>query len=241
MGTQSPQPIEPIEPIKPPIESKTPIEPQTPKRRSSSLVLRLSKIIVVLVILIVILLYLIFKFGLGGGNGSLLPGNGNKDGGEISTIENVKKVETKTETIETKVETPDKTISQDNSSNDVKIPIRFELIISFETDPANPDNVKEFACNIEKIDTSKKDEDQKKVKPIVCNNMSDFEFEIEKELRNWRIAFDLLDTKPSDSAPEVIPIVNVRMNPFPGEGVFRKIESIVRAIDPKISIMRSEN
>jgi hypothetical protein len=227
------------------METETP-RPIAPKR-SSSFVSRLIKIIAVLVVVIIILLYLIFKFGLGGGNGSMLPaGNGDK-GSQTSANNSKEKIETEnenkneTENPKTNSTESNETNSQNNSINNVKIPIRFELIISFETDPANPDNVKEFTCNIEKIDTSKKDEDQKKVKYVVCNNMSDFEFAIEKEIRDWRLAFDFLDIKSSDSSTEIAPVLHVQMNPFPGEGVFRKIESIVRSIDSKISIMRSEN
>lgn len=216
----------------------------------SSFIYRLIKTVFILVVVIIILLYLIFKFGLGGGGGSFLPGG--KEVGSINGANNnVKIAETETKKVEpekAEIDKPEQTIDESGKTElqedlDGKkiIPVKFEMIISFESDPINPDNVKEFACNIERIDTSKKGVNQKNQKSIVCENMLEFEFALEKEIRDWRLAFDLIDINLSNSAASVVPVLNIRMNPFPGEGVFRKIEAAVRSIDPKISIMRSEN
>jgi hypothetical protein len=211
-------------------------------KRSQSFIFRLIKLVCVLIVIILILLYLIFKFGIGGGDGSFLPG-----GKGITPIGKPNN-ETGTAEIKTTIDQPDTKSPPEESNNNnndnnavEEIPLRFEMIISFENDPANSDNVKEFACNIERIDTSKRGMNPKNQKSIVCENMSDFEFAIEKEIRDWRLAFDLIDVKLSESAVKVVPVLNVKMNPFPGEGVFRKIESTARSIDPKISIMRSED
>ncbi|MDR1484749.1 MAG: hypothetical protein LBT09_07990 [Planctomycetaceae bacterium] len=227
-----------------PQESPKQEPPKPPKpKRQPTFVYRLIKIIAFLVVLILILLYLIFKFGLGGGGGSILPGANGK--GVVATGKPEEKTEPEKVDVNKKETTTDEPDNNDNTKNDPTgneiIQLRFEMIISFEPDPVEPDNVREFACNIEKIDTSKRGAAQKIKKSIVCENMTDFAFEIEKEIRDWRSAFDLFDAKPSDSV--VVPVLNVRMNPFPGEGVFRKIESIVLSIDEpkKISIMRSEN
>jgi hypothetical protein len=225
-------------------------KPQKPKRQSS-LVYRMFKTICILVVIIIILLYLIFMFGLGGGNGSFLPGgkgivsigelDNADDNGKNTKIENdkPKPQQNEPEQIETPADDPNKIEPPEIQDNNENIPLRFELIISFQSDLVNPDNVKEFACNIEKINTSKHSINQNNQKSIVCENMMEFEFTLEKEFRDWRLEFDLIDMKATDS--EVVPVLNVKMTPFPGEGVFRKIESIVRSVDPKISIMRSEN
>ncbi|MDR1480700.1 MAG: hypothetical protein LBJ00_17385 [Planctomycetaceae bacterium] len=212
-------------------------------KRPQSFIFRLIKVLCVLVVIILLLLYLIFKFGLGGGDGSLLSGG---KGGATIGDSNVKEETTKTEITnpEIKVDEPKTNPSQDvkdDQNDDEVIPLRFEMIISFESDAANSGNVKEFACNIEKIDTSKKGIISTIKKSIICENMSDFEFAVEREIRDWRLAFDLVDVKLAESSVKLVPILNVRMNPFPGEGVFRKIESTARSIDPKISIMRSED
>jgi hypothetical protein len=195
--------------------------------------------IVILVVVILILLYLIFMFGLGGGNGTFLPGGGNGNG--IIAIDENNNAKTETSKTESeKTETNVNNTELQNLPEDVEVVLlKFEMIISFESDPVNIDSVREFACNIEKVETRNRGVIQQNKKSIVCDNMSDFEFAVEKEIREWRLSFDLVGVKLLDSS--VVPVLNIHMNPFPGEGVFRKIESITKSIDPKINIMRSEN
>ncbi|MDR2345767.1 MAG: hypothetical protein LBE18_06845 [Planctomycetaceae bacterium] len=199
----------------------------------------LCKILLIcaLIACIIILLYILFTFNIGAGGGlpflkffnNVVPSN--ETNVEIKKIETIKEIDT-----------PDKTVETSQVNNQL-ILLRFELIISFETDPNNPDTIKEFACNIEKIDTSQIAENQKSRKSIVCENMQDFEFALDKEIREWLLAFDLINLDSQESAKNVKPILHIRMKPFPGEGVFRKIESIVRSVDSdsKINIMRSDN
>ncbi|MDR2643233.1 MAG: hypothetical protein LBC74_10605 [Planctomycetaceae bacterium] len=70
--------------------------------------------------------------------------------------------------------------------------------------------------------------------------MSEFEFAIERELREWRLAFDLVNDDTVAGTVDVVPVLYVKMTPYPGEGIFRKIENIVQTIDTKISITRSK-
>ncbi|MDR1923072.1 MAG: hypothetical protein LBQ66_01765 [Planctomycetaceae bacterium] len=218
-----------------------PTNPQEkkPAKRSGNFIFRLFKIIAVLVVIIAILIWLIFQFGLGGGNGAFLSkGSGTTNSGKSETSTPAKTPETKTNTTtpETKIETETKNKTPDVANAAAQLPIRFEMHISFEPDPNNTDSAKEFVCQIERINTAQKNETADK-KLITCRNMPDFEAALEKEIQEWRLAFDQLQIEPEQNTR---PILQVHMIPFPGEGVFRKIESIVKNIDPKIAIMRTE-
>jgi hypothetical protein len=70
--------------------------------------------------------------------------------------------------------------------------------------------------------------------------MSDFEFALEKEIRQWRITFDSIDTKSPNSKDKVVPTLIIKMTPFPDEGIFQKIHAIVRSIDPDIQVIRAD-
>ncbi|MDR2171700.1 MAG: hypothetical protein LBP59_16270 [Planctomycetaceae bacterium] len=226
---------------------------------ATSLISRLirlkNRIIIILILLLLILIYLLFKFGLGGG-GSFLPGgkgivsNGDADNtGKItSKVTETHDAKIETKIIEPEVKRVDDNLKQNNENenksntiNIIKQPVKYEIIISFEPDPKNAEIAKNFACNIETIDTSKIKDNQVNKKTVACNNMSDFENEIEKTIREWRLAMDLIDVNSTNFILPVEPVLCVLMAPFPGEGVYQKIESITKSIDKKIKIMKSYN
>ena len=109
--------------------------------------------------------------------------------------------------------------------------VRRELSVSFFPSPTDPDSARELACNLDWIDQTTESQESRR---IATENMIDFEFELEKAIRAWRTALGTGETQD-------IPVVSVSMTPFPGEGVFRKIESIAHRIDPRISILRLES
>lgn len=161
--------------------------------------------IIVLVAIVVILLLLIMHFGLGGGDGSLLPGESGESGLAV----------------------PEETPKEDESD---KPAVRRELYISFFPSATDPDMAKELACNLDWTDQQNGSQESRR---IITENMTDFEFELEKAVRLWRTSLGMGETQD-------IPVVAVSMAPFPGEGIFRKIESIARLIDSRISILRLE-
>ncbi|MDR0391160.1 MAG: hypothetical protein LBH59_04590, partial [Planctomycetaceae bacterium] len=156
--------------------------------------MNLIKTIVILVVIILILLYLIFMFGLGGGNGSFLSGGGMGIFSMINSSNNNNTTKTEISKTESeKIETNINNTELQNVSEDGEVVLlKFEMIISFESDPINLGNVKEFACVVEKNETNNRGVIQKNKKSIVCDNMLDFEFALEKEIREWRLAFDLI-------------------------------------------------
>ena len=166
--------------------------------------------ILILAVIIFILLMLILKFGLGGGGGKILPGSGETTGSVL----------------------PDKAIPIEPETTELEKPaMRRELNISFFPSASDPAFAQEMTCTLDWIDATTESQESRR---IASENMTDFEFELEKAIRNWRLSLGSGETQD-------VPIVAVTMTPFPGEGVFRKIETIAHRIDPRISILRLES
>lgn len=125
---------------------------------------------------------------------------------------------------------PSEVVEEPVAVEEEKPAIRRELNVSFFPSLTDPETAQELACNLDWTDSVSRSQESRR---IVTENMDYFEFQLEKTIRSWRLSLGTGETQD-------IPVVSVCMTPFPGEGVFRKIESIAQRIDPKISILRLE-
>ncbi len=167
---------------------------------------------VVLILIILLLLYLIWKLGLGGGDGKLLPGDG------LTTGKAATEPQLQTAVTEP-IEEPEKP------------QMRRELLVSFQPLRDEPTVARELCCSVTWINL---ESGRPESSLLEADNMADFEFELERLFRGWRQSLGTGDT-------EDIPVIAVRMFPFPGEGVFRKIETIARKVDGRMNILRLES
>lgn len=165
--------------------------------------------IVILAIIILILLLLIFFYGLGSGGGKLLPGSSGTSNAPLSIPREA---------------TPE----PENEPGDEARPIiRRELTVSFLPDASAPDRAQEGVCRLDWIDAS---DETPKTQRIEALHLADFYASLEKALRRWRIS---LESKNVVNEPVLV----IRMAPFPGVGVFRKMKKIAQDIDEKIIIV----
>ncbi len=111
-----------------------------------------------------------------------------------------------------------------------KTSVRRELRISFVPSESAPEEAKPLLCNVQWTDPVSGGWETRQVAET---NKPDFEFALEKIIRAW---YNASPPKETDD----VPIAAVVMTPFPGEGVLRKIEEIVRDVDIRISILRLE-
>ena len=104
-----------------------------------------------------------------------------------------------------------------------------ELHIVFMPPENDAEHAKDDACRVFWIDA---ETGSYKSQPLNEDNKPDFERSLEKVIRAWNAA----------SAPTAldVPIVVIYMKPFPGQGLFEKIEQIVREIDSRISVLQRE-
>ena len=188
--------------------------PRRSKRRFPQLPpirLKPLKVIVILVVIILLLLFLIGYFGLGSGGGKILPGKGESLSSSSAKQETSKEPEKKT-------------------PPDSRPAVRRELHVSFFPASADPSSAQELACALSWIDETT---GSREFRRIATDNMTDFEFELEKTIRLWRSSLGSASTRD-------LPVVSVLMTPFPGEGIFKKIDSIARRVDDQVSILRQE-
>ena len=123
-----------------------------------------------------------------------------------------------------KVQSDEKTASKDQPS------IRRELQIAFVPSEFDAEVAQALTCNISWIDAAT---GSRETRLLSEDNMPDFEFALEKTVRTW---YSVTPEPPTQD----IPIIAVRMTPFPGEGTLQKITRIVHIVDPRISILRFE-
>lgn len=171
------------------------------------------RLIVLLVLIILLLLLLIWKLGLGGGGGNLLPGGGSAGDKPSEPPAMIDPAR------EPAVRDPDKPI------------MRREIIVSFLPQREEPTLARELCCSVSWVAP---ETDRPETRLVETDNMRDFEYELERTIRFWRQSL-------GSEATNDQPIVAVRMVPFPGEGVFRKVEAIARKIDARMSLLRIEN
>jgi len=112
----------------------------------------------------------------------------------------------------------------------VKPSVRRELEISFVPSESDEETARELTCNVSWTDEQTGSRETRWVRE---DNMDDFEWGVEKTIRAW------YDAGPM-TATQDVPVIAVRMMPFPGEGTLKKITRIVGEIDPRISILRLE-
>lgn len=179
---------------------------------------RLVRTIIVLLILLAILLFLIWHYGLGSGGGRILPGSGDASAPEAATTPSALDV------------AAPRPAPEADEPEVAKPTVRRELTVSFYPSPTDPDSAVALRCRLDWVDARTGKEE---FRELAADQMADFEFALEKEIRAWRLS--LQSTATTD-----VPVLAVRMSPFPGEGVFRKIETLARQTDARINLLRLE-
>lgn len=169
----------------------------------------------VLLIIILILLCLMLYYGLGRGGGKTFPGSSNSPG-----------VSGKDVPVETPVQTPR---PQENKQRNEKPVVHCRLVVSFQPSEDEPDAAEPLVCMLNWTDPATNLPQEWSIR---ADNMADFEFALEKAIRAWRVSL-------VSETVDHLPVLAVEMHPFPGEGIFKKIETLARNVDEKIDILRT--
>lgn len=166
----------------------------------------------ILLIIILILLCLMLYYGLGRGGGKALPGPSNSPG-----------VTGKEVPVETPVPTPQ---PKENPQRNEKPVVHCRLVVSFRPSEDDPDAAEPLLCALNWTDPATNLPQELSIR---ADHMADFEFALEKAIRAWRVS---LVSETVDN----LPVLVVEMHPFPGEGIFKKIETLAGNVDEKIGI-----
>lgn len=193
----------------------------TPRKRSRTIGFHPIRTIIFLGLLVLILLYFIMLFGLGSGGGKTFPGSSDS-------------ISTQPKTDREQIGDPDGSVTDENDqaalSGTEKPVVRRELTISFIPSETDPDTAVESFCQLQWLNVQTGSPVSQN---IVAENKADFEFALEKAIRAWR-------TSLNSQTMVNIPVVAIRMTPFPGEGTFQKINELVKSVDSRINILRLE-
>lgn len=203
--------------------------PKTPRKHSRSFGFYPIRTILFLGILVLILLYFILLFGLGSGGGRTLPGQG-----DSASISSAASLGTTTESFVAPPEyVTDNKLEPDEIASGAgdKPVVRRELAISFLPLEDDQETAREAVCRLNWIDPTTGGTFSKMIEG---HSKNEFEFALEKAIRAWR---DSLRSQTTIN----IPVVSVRMSPFPGEGTFQRISAIARQVDSRISLLRLES